>query len=106
MYELASVALWIVAFVIAEKNDAPESFTVIVTSSLLLSELSFAVRRNTYVSLCEKVAVVSTAFALPNVTVPSPLTLVQVVVTLAGGFGSRSSVTVPSRLAEAGSVMV
>jgi hypothetical protein len=106
LYELASVELWIVAFVMAERDDAPESFTVIVTSSLLLSKLSFAVRRNTYVPLCEKVAVVSTAFALPNVTLPSPLTMVQVVVTLAGGFGSRSSVTVPSKFAEAGNVNV
>ena len=67
VYELASFALWIVAFVMTERDDAPESFTVIVTSSLALNKLSFAVRRNTYVPLCEKVAVVTTAFVLPNV---------------------------------------
>ena len=39
-------------------------------------------------------------------TVPGPLTLDQVVVTVAGGFGFPSSVTVPFRLAVAGKVMV
>ncbi len=51
-------------------------------------------------------AVVAFALAFPNVTVPGPLTLDQVVVTVAGGFGRPSSVTVPLRLAVAGSVMV
>ena len=54
----------------------------------------------------EKVAVVSTAFGLPKVTVPGPLTLLQVGVVAPGGLGRPSSVTVPSRLAEAGSVTV
>ena len=50
---------------------------------------------------CENDAVVSTADGLPNETVPGPLTVVQVVVT-APVRGRPSSVTVPSRLAEAG----
>ncbi len=51
-------------------------------------------------------AVVESALALAKVTVPVPLTLDQVVVTLAGGLGSPSSVAVPTRLAVAGRVMV
>lgn len=52
----------------------------------------------------EKLAVVSTALMLPNVTVPGPLTLFQVVVmTLVG---RPSSVTVPSRLTGAEVVTV
>src|SRR5512132_4587350 len=81
-------------------------FTVIVTSSLALSALSLAVRRSTYVPDAEKLAVVSTALALPKATVPGPLTLLHVVVTAPGGLGRPSSVTVPSRVAEAGSVIV
>ena len=49
---------------------------------------------------------VSTVAALPNVTVPGPLTFVQVVVTAPGGFGRPSSVTVPSSVAVAGKVIV
>ena len=44
----------------------------------------------------EKVAVVSTADASANVTVPGPDTTLQVVVTVAGGLGRPSSVAVPS----------
>src|SRR5437867_9072447 len=66
---------------------------------------SLAVSRKTYVPLAENVAVVSTKLALPNVTVPGPLTFVHVVVGVA--FGNPSSVTVPSRLAMfVGNVMV
>ena len=54
----------------------------------------------------EKLAVVSTAFGLPKLTVPGPLTLLQVVVTTPGGFGRPSSLTVPSSEAELGSVIV
>jgi hypothetical protein len=43
--------------------------------------------------------VVSTCEALPKLTVPGPLSLLQAVVTLAGGFGLPSSVTVPSSAA-------
>src|SRR5574339_317088 len=56
------------------------AFTVLVTSSLFDSALSFAVSRSTYVPAALKLAVVSTALALPNVTVPGPLTFDQVVV--------------------------
>ncbi len=54
----------------------------------------------------EKLAVVSTALASPKVTVPGPLTWLQVVVTAPGGSGSPSSVTVPSRAALSGKVIV
>ncbi|HEX2423009.1 MAG TPA: hypothetical protein VHN56_07680 [Actinomycetota bacterium] len=39
-------------------------------------------------------------------TAPGPLTSLQVVVTVPGGFGKPSSVTVPLRLALEGSVIV
>ncbi len=48
---------------------------------------------------------VTAAFGLPNVTVPGPLTIVQAVVNAAGGLGRPSSLTVPLKLAEAGSVI-
>jgi hypothetical protein len=54
----------------------------------------------------EKLADVLKAFAFPNVTVPGPLTLLHVVVSVAGGAGSPSSVAVPLSDALAGSVMV
>jgi hypothetical protein len=54
----------------------------------------------------EKVAVVTFAAGLAKVAVPGPLTFDQVTVTVAGGFGRPSSVTVPFRLAAAGKVMV
>ena len=77
-----------------------------VTSSLACSALSLAVRRNTYTPAAENVAVVSMAEASPNVTSPGPETLLQVVVTAPGGLGRPSSVTVPSRFAEAGGNMI
>ncbi len=52
-----------------------------------------------------KVAVVSTAVGLANSTVPGPLSFDQAWVTVAGGFGSPSSVTVALRTAPPGSVM-
>ncbi len=82
------------------------ALTVIVISSAVFRTLSFAVSRSTYVPAAEKLAVVSTAAALPNVTVPGPLTCVQAVVTVAGGVGNPSSVTVPSSVATAGRVIV
>ncbi len=80
--------------------------TVTVTSSNALSALSFAVNRSTYVPAAEKLAVVSTNAALPKVTVPGPPIWVHVVVTVAGGLGKPSSVTVPSSTAFAGSAIV
>ncbi len=47
----------------------------------------------------------STAESSPKVTVPAGPNFDQVVVTEAGGLGSPSSVTVPSRLAEDGRVI-
>ncbi len=95
-----SVGLWIYWLV------GGPGLTVTVMSSLTLSALSSAVRRRTYVPSVEKLAVVSTALASPKVTVPGPLTWLQVVVTAPGGFGSPSSLTVPSSVAEAGKVIV
>jgi hypothetical protein len=80
--------------------------TVIVTSSLVVRALSFAVSLRTYVPSIEKLAEVLSALASANVTVPGPLTLDQVVVSIAGGLGNPSSVAVPLRLADAGSVIV
>ena len=53
----------------------------------------------------EKLAVVVSALTLPNVTVPGPLTFDQVVVSVLPA-GKPSSLAVPFKLAEAGSVMV
>ena len=54
----------------------------------------------------EKVAVVVRALALPKVTVPGPLTIDQVVVTVPGGVGRPSSEADPARAAVAGKVIV
>ena len=53
----------------------------------------------------EKLAVVSTSLELAKFTIPGPLTLLQVV-TRFGGKGKSSSVTVPSKLAVFGKVIV
>ena len=42
----------------------------------------------------------------PKVTVPGPVTFDQVVVTVSGGSGSPSSLTVPDRFTRSGSVIV
>jgi hypothetical protein len=71
------------------------ALTVIVTSSVDERTLSLAVSLKTYVPSIEKLAEVLSALASPNVTVPGPLTLDQVVVTVAGGLGNPSSVALP-----------
>ena len=81
-------------------------FTVTTMSSLADSALSLAVNRSVYVPATEKVAVVVRFAAFAKVTVPTPATTDQVVVTIAGGLGRLSSVTVPDRLAAAGKVIV
>ena len=53
-----------------------------------------------------KVAVVDVADGAVNVTVPGPLTRIQLNVTTPGGVGLPSSETVPMSAAVAGSVMV
>src|SRR5439155_464206 len=68
-------------------------FTVTVRSSLLCRAESSAVSRSTYVPDAEKLAVVARDLASPKVTVP-------------GGFGRPSAVTVPLTLALEGSVIV
>ena len=82
------------------------ALTEIVTSEVLERALSLAVSRNTYVPAAEKLAVVFLALALPNATVPGPLTFDQVVVRVPGGFGKPSSVAVPLSVTEDDRVMV
>ena len=53
----------------------------------------------------ENVAVVDAAFGFAKVAVPGPLTVLQATVRVEPG-GSPSSVTVPLRVAAAGSVIV
>jgi hypothetical protein len=65
---------------------------------------SLAVNLRTYVPDVEKVAVVLNAWESPKVTVPGPLTFDQVFVNVF--VGKPSSLAVPDRFAEAGSVMV
>jgi hypothetical protein len=81
-------------------------WTVIVTSSVVDSTLSLAVSLKTYVPSIEKLAEVFSALASPNVTVPGPLTVDHIVVNAPGGLGNPSSVAVPLRLADAGSVTI
>ena len=78
--------------------------TVIVTLEPDDNTPSLAVKRNTYVPTTENVAVVRNELGLPNLTVPGPLTKLQVAVSLPRG--SPSSVAVPDRFAEAGNVIV
>ena len=73
------------------------SFTMTVTSSLVVNSPSNAVNCNTYVPALGKVAVVSTAPTSAKTTVPGPLTWLQLVLTAPGGSGSPSSITVASR---------
>jgi hypothetical protein len=54
----------------------------------------------------EKLAVVFNALTLPKLTVPGPETFDHVVVSVAGGFGSPSSLAEPLRLALSGRVIV
>ena len=54
----------------------------------------------------ENVTVGVSVVVLENVTVPGPLTLVQLLVSCAGGDGSPSSVAVAASAVDAGSVIV
>src|SRR5947199_407696 len=80
------------------------TLAVIVTSELEDNAVSLAVSRSTYVPDVEKAAVVLSALTFPNVTVPGPLNLDHVVVRVP--LGKPSSVAVPDRFADAGSVIV
>src|SRR5690349_15219680 len=82
------------------------SFATTVTSALVASAPSLAVKRSTYVPAAENDAVVTAADALPNVTVPGPDTLLHASFSEPGGFGNPSSVALPDRFACAGSVTV
>ena len=46
---------------------------------------------------CEKEAVDDKLFAAPKVTVPGPETMLQVIVSAAGGFGWPSSIAAPTK---------
>ena len=89
-----------------EMPGEPDDLTLTVTSSLPVSNESLAESLNTYVPAALKFAVVFKAFGDPNVTVPGPLTMLQVAVTVAGGFGNPSSVAAPLKVAEDGNVIV
>src|ERR671914_2077528 len=56
--------------------------------------------------LAEKLAVVASAVGALNVTVPGPLTLLQLRVSALGGFGSPSSEALPVSCTLFGSVIV
>src|SRR5438046_217381 len=72
------------------------------TSSLLVSRPSSPVSVRTYVPAADRLAVVLSAVASPNVTFPGPPFFVQTVVT--GTPEAPSSVTVPASDTPAGSV--
>ena len=76
-------------------SGVPLTVMVIVSEDCIRPSLVCS--SSTYVPAALKVAVVSTAPASPNVTVPAPLSLLQVVVTEPGVLGRESSVTVASR---------
>src|SRR5437879_5807181 len=73
-----------------------EELTVIVTSEVADSVPSLAVSRKVYVPAAESVAVVPSAFAFPNVTVPGPLTCDHDVCRIP--VGKPSSLAVPDRV--------
>ena len=79
--------------------------TTIVTSLLANKRPSLAVSRSTYVPAAEKLAVVLSALTFPKITVPGPLNIDHITVSLLPA-GRPPSVAVPVRLAEAGSVIV
>jgi hypothetical protein len=95
-----------VTALLTESDPCPAALTVTVKSSVEANALSLPVNLSTYVPVALKLAVVFNALALPNVTVPGPLTVLHVVVNVAGGFGNPSSVAVPFRFAADGSVIV
>ena len=75
------------------------------TSSEADNALSLAERRKVYTPADENAAVELRAAALPNVTVPGPLTVLQDLVSVLP-VGQPSSVAEPARVTEAGNVMV
>src|SRR5262249_44962016 len=80
--------------------------TVICTETTQERRLWKAGSRGAYVPATVNVAVVESAFAFWKLTVPGPLPLLQVSVTVPGGLGFPSSNTVPVSTAPPGSVMV
>ncbi len=81
------------------------AFTITVMSPVVMATPSLAVNRNTYVPPAENPAVVDSALAFPNVTVPGPLILLHVVVNVA--LGNPSSLAAPAKATElVGNVIV
>src|SRR6266508_2289977 len=89
----------------SSENGPFGPITVTVTSSLALRAESLALSRSTYVPGTVNDAVVDRAAGSAKVTEPGPLTADHVCVVEAGGLGRPSSVTVPFRVALAGSTM-
>jgi hypothetical protein len=75
-----------------------------VTKLVDVRAVSDAANCSTYVPEVEKLAVVLNAFTLPKVTVPGPLYIDHVVISMPDG--RPSSVAVPLRFAEDGRVIV
>ena len=85
-------------------DEAGAGFTTIVTRLVDARAVSETANCRTYVPEVEKLAVVLNAFMLPRVTVPGPLDIDHVVVSVPDG--RPSSVAVPLRFAEDGNVIV
>src|ERR1039457_993157 len=80
--------------------------TLTVTALTVCTCPSFAASWNTYPPGIETPTVVDSAFGLPKVAVPGPLSWLQAISTAPGGLGLPSSAAVPLRLTEAGQTMV
>ena len=78
-----------------------DAFTVIVTVALEESIPSEAVRLRRYVPSALKLAVVAGKLALPKMTVPGPLTTLQLAVRTRGE-GNPSSEIMPDKIAGVG----
>src|SRR5690242_5572177 len=75
--------------------------TLTVTSPVAVAAPSFAASRRTYVPALSMYTRVAAAAGATNDTAPGPDTLLHASVTLAGGAGNPSSVTVAARSADA-----
>src|ERR1039458_9604355 len=82
------------------KESVGRVMAVITRLPTVLAWPSSATSRKPQVPPVEKLAVVAWALGLAKVTVPGPLTSLQVSVTVPGGLGLPSSDTVPLMLAD------
>jgi hypothetical protein len=85
-------------------DELGAGFTTIVTKLVDVRAVSEAANCSTNVPDVEKLAVVLNAFTLPKVTVPGPLYVDQVVMSMPDG--RPSSLAVPLRFAEDGKMIV